>query len=336
MTVKSFSLPFILVFLLFAGSARADIMPFPLVCEAGQSCFIIGYPDMARDTGIAEDYACGPATTDGDPFLRIGLPDVATLLNGVGVVAVKDGEVVDMLDGFDDLVAASKIQIKKGTPNCGNGVVLKHDDGLTTAYCHLKKGSIRVAKGDRVNAGQIIGLAGQSGVALWPQLGFSMQKKGVTIDPITGGSPFEGCGFKLRYLLAVPEGFREYQPAAIVTLGFADAPQTAMPVALGQGLRLSRIHPSTASITLWGMIVGVKKNDHIVVRLSNPKGRVFHQQSFVIDVDKPRQLVNVSHPRGYAYWREGLYSGEVILKRQIKGQDHIIRRGITVEIGAED
>ncbi|MBU6235952.1 MAG: M23 family metallopeptidase [Alphaproteobacteria bacterium] len=334
--MKSFSALFILVFLLWAAPARADFLAFPLLCEAGSNCFIIGYPDMDEAPDAAKDYACGPATTEGDPFLRIGLSSVAAITLGIGVVAAEDGTVTDAKDGVEDLVVADKSQLKKGTSNCGNGVVIDHGNGFRTAYCHMRKDSIRVQKGEAVHKGQIIGYAGQSGVALWPQLGFSIRKKGYTIDPITNKSPVEGCGFKPRAYMALPEAFREYQPAAIVNIGFADAPQTAMPVAVGKALRLSRIHPSSTNITLWGMIVGAKAGDEINAKMRDPKGRVFQSQDVVLDKDKPRQLININRPRGYAYWSEGLYSGEITLTRTIDGRPYTVRRAVSVEVGATD
>ena len=46
---------------------------------------------------------------------------------------------------------------------CGNGVVLVHDDGYQTQYCHLKKGSVAVKKGARVSEGDLLGFIGMSG-----------------------------------------------------------------------------------------------------------------------------------------------------------------------------
>lgn len=333
MTVKRLASLFILVFLAFGvPTASASPLMFPLVCEAGQGCFVIGYPDVDKTPDSAKDYACGPATHESDPFLRIGLPDVATLTLGMFVVAADKGRVIDATDGLSDTVAASKAQIKKGTSVCGNGVVIDHGRGLTTAYCHLRRGSIRVKNGDVVEKGQVIASAGQSGVALWPQLAFSIQKNGYTIDPITGGSPAEGCGFKARDVVELPEVFKTYQPAAIVNLGFSIGPQTSQNVALGKAERFAQIAPSSPSITLWGMIVGLKKGDTVKTTLADGRGRIFHQQNLVMDQDRERQLINFGRQRGYAYWRAGTYSGEVVVTRSINAKDYTIRRHVTVAV----
>ncbi|NBX66992.1 MAG: M23 family metallopeptidase [Proteobacteria bacterium] len=329
--MKRFTTLFFLVFLAF-GAARAVAQPlmFPLVCDAGQGCFIIGYPDMDKMPDAARDYACGPAASEGDPFLRIGLPDVATLTLGLFAVAADAGRVIDATDGLPDTVASTKSQIRKGTSVCGNGVVIDHGQGMTTAYCHLKRGSIKVKTGDIVEKGTVIGAAGQSGVALWPQLGFSIQKNGFYIDPITGGSPAEGCGFKPRNIVELPEAFKTYQPAAIVNLGFSIGPQISQNVALGKAERFAQIAPSSATINLWGMVLGLKAGDKIKTALADGRGRIFHQQTLVMDKDKDRQLINFSRQRGYAYWRAGTYSGEVVVTRTVNAKEYVIRRSVTV------
>lgn len=50
----------------------------------------------------------------------------------------------------------------------GKWVLVKHDNGLTSLYAHLS--SISVAKGQRVTAGQTVGLSGDTGYATGPHL----------------------------------------------------------------------------------------------------------------------------------------------------------------------
>lgn len=61
------------------------------------------------------------------------------------------------------------------TPGCysyGKWILLDHDNGLSTLYSHLSVMS--VSAGQYVNAGDIIGYAGQSGYATGPHLHFSV------------------------------------------------------------------------------------------------------------------------------------------------------------------
>jgi murein DD-endopeptidase MepM/ murein hydrolase activator NlpD len=70
----------------------------------------------------------------------------------------------------------------------GNHVVIDHGDGLHSAYAHLRRGSLAVAAGDRVEAGQQLGEVGNSGNSSEPHLHVQLMD-----DPsVTGaaGVPF--------------------------------------------------------------------------------------------------------------------------------------------------
>jgi LysM repeat protein len=90
--------------------------------------------------------------------------------------------------------------VSKGEPvfSVGDGVVLasfyhpetfgeyiriQHRDGYSSVYAHLDKGSRFVSKGDKVSEGQIIGQAGQTGNASYPQLRFEVAVGEVIINP---------------------------------------------------------------------------------------------------------------------------------------------------------
>lgn len=63
----------------------------------------------------------------------------------------------------------------------GNFIVIKHDNGLETHYSHQSKNFVK--KGDRVKAGQVIGLTGRTGRATTEHLHFEVLFHGRRIDP---------------------------------------------------------------------------------------------------------------------------------------------------------
>ncbi len=64
----------------------------------------------------------------------------------------------------------------------GNCVVIDHGNKLATIYGHQ---SALVAKvGDRVVAGQVIGLVGSTGLSTGPHLHFEVRLRGIPIDPV--------------------------------------------------------------------------------------------------------------------------------------------------------
>ena len=65
----------------------------------------------------------------------------------------------------------------------GNCVVLDHGQGLLTLYLHLSE--IKVKQGERIAAGQEIGLSGGTGRATGPHLHLAVRWQGVYLNPAT-------------------------------------------------------------------------------------------------------------------------------------------------------
>ena len=91
------------------------------------------------------------------------------------VIAVRDG-----VEGFDK------------TRSAGNYVIVDHGGGMSAKYYHLAHGSVTVAPGDTVHAGQEIGYMGATGAVTGAHLHFQLEIDGVPIDPepfLTGEVP---------------------------------------------------------------------------------------------------------------------------------------------------
>lgn len=329
--MKSFTVLFLLVFVAFPAWAQGNAadMAFPMRCTPGVSCFIIGYPDLNKKPAQGQDYVCGPAT-DGEVALRIGLPDAASILKNIPVLAAADGIVTDASDGIPDRLIASRAELKRGTPNCGNGIVIDHGGGTQTAYCHLKKDSVQVKTGTRVRKGQVIASVGQSGLATWPQLGFSILQRGYFIDPFTSASNADGCGLSQKPTISLPQDFTAYQPVAITSLGFSIKETPVDLIILGTAPRYAFISKEEKTIALWGMILGTRKGDRVEVTIFDPRGRAIYDQDLTVDADRERQPINVSRTRGYTGWRQGAYAGQVKVTRTINYKPYTVMRQVVM------
>lgn len=69
----------------------------------------------------------------------------------------------------------------QGPEEYGLTVIIYHTGRWTTTYSYL--GKITVKEGDKVKAGERIGLVGQSGLASQPQLHFEIRRNRVALDP---------------------------------------------------------------------------------------------------------------------------------------------------------
>lgn len=56
-----------------------------------------------------------------------------------------------------------------------NHLRLRHHDGTMTLYAHLDTGSLKVKKGDRVRAGQVVAASGHTGYSSGPHLHLAVQ-----------------------------------------------------------------------------------------------------------------------------------------------------------------
>jgi murein DD-endopeptidase MepM/ murein hydrolase activator NlpD len=75
----------------------------------------------------------------------------------------------------------------------GNLVELRHLNGITTRYGHLRGLARKIRRGTRVEQGQVIGYVGSSGLASGPHLHYEFRLNGVPKDSrrvkIGGGAP---------------------------------------------------------------------------------------------------------------------------------------------------
>lgn len=83
----------------------------------------------------------------------------------------------------DDIVAAFDGVVARSGPyfGYGNCIVIRHAYGFETLYSHQSKNLVKV--GDKVTAGQVIGLTGRTGRATTEHLHFEVNYKGHRLNP---------------------------------------------------------------------------------------------------------------------------------------------------------
>ncbi|KJU82969.1 protein containing Peptidase M23 domain, also conserved in CS-04 [Candidatus Magnetobacterium bavaricum] len=135
------------------------------------------------------DYNCGVRTYDtasgnhqGTDFFTWPLPWKKMDNNEVFVIAGAAGTIVSKEDGNYD---------KNCTRNAGlrfNGVFIRHSDGSTAWYVHLKNGSLTTKTvGDTVQEGEVLGVVASSGDSDGPHLHFGLyDSDGNLKDPFSG------------------------------------------------------------------------------------------------------------------------------------------------------
>lgn len=123
---------------------------------------------------------------DGEPFVGDGTRPEDWYGFGAEVLAVADGTVVAVTDGYPEQVSPPAITgMTKPADFGGNTVVLEIAPGVYAGYAHLQPGSITVAVGQQVTTGQVLGLLGNTGNSSGPHLHFGLLDDP---DPLVGNS----------------------------------------------------------------------------------------------------------------------------------------------------
>jgi hypothetical protein len=157
---------------------------WPVSGAEGRDWVINSYVDLDPTSGI-RDYTgatgIGAKTSNGHLGIDIDSPNFRWMDGGVPIVsAAASGVVTSLRDGEPDRNTSCA-----GNPNF---VHVRHADGLTALYYHLKKGSVAVSLGQQVSAGDVLGVAGSSGCSTAPHLHFELRDAANNVvDPFRHG-----------------------------------------------------------------------------------------------------------------------------------------------------
>ncbi|MDU8995036.1 MULTISPECIES: peptidoglycan DD-metalloendopeptidase family protein [Streptomyces] len=109
--------------------------------------------------------------------LRSGASPDAYLIYGAKLYAPCDGDVVSAADDYADQVPGTI----RYEPPYGNHVFIDTGSELVK-LAHLRPGTVTVATGDRVRAGQLLGEVGNSGNTTEPHLHLHAERDGLGLD----------------------------------------------------------------------------------------------------------------------------------------------------------
>jgi hypothetical protein len=301
-----------------AAAAAPPQLEFPLDCTPDKDCWIQNYVDRDPGPGV-QDYACGAMSYDGHNGTDIRVANRARMEQGVKVLAAAPGKVLGTRDGVAD---GGKEAHEPGR-ECGNGVRIGHGDGWVSIYCHLKRGSVRVRRGETVRAGQALGEVGLSGRTEFPHLHFGLTKEGRAVDPFNPGG---GCGKEaLLWKSALP-----YMGLRFFNSGFADGPAQRETAAAG-GYESLALTPGAPALVFWFELAGVRPGDALSVTLRAPDGTVIAATEQTMTRTQAAVFRFVGKKRTAAAWPAGTYVGEATARREAETPTRqTVRREATI------
>jgi len=287
----------------------------PVDCQPGKDCWLVNLVDL-DPTSAVRDYMCRRQSYDGHIGTDLAIRDLSVMAKGVNVLASWPGRVVGARDGMKDIdVKIIGRDAVKGR-ECGNGVLIKHTGGWTTQYCHMKKSSVKVAQGDVITRGQVLGLIGNSGLAQFPHVHIVVRHQGVVVDPFQGEIENKQCTIDNAPLWSA-EAARQLKKANPGPFNAGFSAIRPNDEAIRQGLYQDKTLPKKSpALIFWTDIYWPRAGDELSVRLRGPDGKIIAAQTKIIEKTRARQMVYIGKKRKQLFWDKGLYRGEVVLKRK--------------------
>jgi murein DD-endopeptidase MepM/ murein hydrolase activator NlpD len=256
----------------------STLLLWPVGGSEGRDWVINSYVDL-DPTGGTRDYTggtgSGAKTSNGHSGIDIDAPNFRWMDSGIPiVVAAASGLVISTHDNEPDRNTSCM-------PN-PNFVHVRHPDGLTALYYHLKKGSVAVSVGQQVSAGDVLGIVGSSGCSFAPHLHFELRNAAnVVVDPFRDG------------LWAAPP---TYSPSlSLMDVVIADGVMTLQ--------RILDPAPNVTSIARGALLgIGVSMagghaGDLISMVITDPGGAAFSENPM---------LFTTAHRRSHWFWNRQL------------------------------
>jgi hypothetical protein len=240
----------------------------------------------------ARDYTCGLLSYDGHDGTDIRLPSLAVMLKGVHVLAAAPGKVRAIRDGMDDVSLRDADPLSIKGREAGNAVVLEHGDSWETQYSHLLKGSVKVRPGQRVQAGEALGMIGLSGKTEFPHVHFEVRHDGIPLDPFTGLQLGAQCGARAAPLWdAVTLDKLRYQASGILASGFAKDRPLPSDARLGEYEK--SVYHDPPMIAYWVDVFGVQAGDEEEIRIVSEDGEVLVATKRVLQRNRAQHFAYV-------------------------------------------
>lgn len=195
------------------------ILQWPLGKPLYEDLFLMNYYDQSgpgRVDGRFQDYHCGSDLGyDGHTGTDVTLFNFRLMDIGMPVLAAAPGEVVatrwHIFDrNYNQPYATTE-------PNL---VRIRHLDGTEALYVHMRKNSIAVEVGERVQAGEFLGYVASSGTTPMPHLHFELWEAGsVWPNNVTYRDPWEGNCHLQPSLWAEQEAYVPHNDLWIMDMG---------------------------------------------------------------------------------------------------------------------
>lgn len=299
------------------SKADSIVLELPIDCQVGSTCWLVNLVD-SNPGPSHQDYKCGPISYNTHRGTDIAIANKQVMAAGVSVLASAPGTVIGTRDGMPETTPAElKSRTNIRGRECGNGVTIRHSGKWTTQYCHMKAGSVRVKRGDKVETGDRLGDVGLSGLTQFPHVHVAVREGDTVIDPFTGGAQSSLCDptSNMQGLWsASARKALEYPGPQPFHLGFdIGKPDIGK---IRAGLVNGHIFESNApALVFWAEAYTLQKGDIMSLTLIGPDGMTINESRTELDRPQARRYGFVGKKRPPGGWPVGTYTGRIEIMR---------------------
>jgi hypothetical protein len=302
----------------YQGHANAaDATPrfqLPIRCRLNVNCFVQNYVDHGS-AGEVRDFACNRRSYKGHDGTDFRVPDILAQRAGIDVLSAADGTVLRVRNNVADTLIQKSMESLAPNTECGNGVVIAHQAGWSTQYCHLARGSLRVNPGDKVIGGQAIGHVGLSGRTEFPHVHLTVRHNDTTVDPFAHDPTPGVCGSGGSLWDPALNDTRMYRDSNVLNSGFASAPVTMDRIETGD-VKQSLVGRDTMMIA-YVRTIGLKAGDELMLSIRRPDGELMVSHAApALERDRAQGFVSVGRPKPASAWPDGIYIATFHVKRE--------------------
>jgi hypothetical protein len=317
-----------------AANAQTDQVPFnidiPIDCDLNQDCWVVNYFDQDPSDNAA-DFKCGPHSYNTHSGTDFAITDLLAMREGVSVVASAPGKVIGIRNHMQDISVADIGRDALKGLDCGNGVSVEHENGWRTQHCHMRKGSVTVAVGDKVNAGDKLGLVGLSGNTVFPHVHLSVFKDGQKVDPYSVNRALACSGTPKSIWSNRARKDLKYRPAVPYIAGFADERADSKKARDG-AYKGAVFNSETPIITFWADHYNLRGGDRLEMSMRAPNAQVISEHTQVIDKNKARWFQFIGRRKPKSGWPKGTYTAEIKVYPFDQDTSSVRRKIVTVVI----
>ncbi|XZE55493.1 peptidoglycan DD-metalloendopeptidase family protein [Planctomycetaceae bacterium SH139] len=142
---------------------------FPSSGTRNETYVVNNYADVDPRPNLREDFNGGIYQYDGHNAWDLGPTNFADQDAGLPLVAAAAGVVTEIVDGNFD-------RKTNWDPSDANYVIIDHGNNWNTVYWHLARDSVAVEVGQTVEAGDVIGDMGSSGISTGTHIHYTLRR----------------------------------------------------------------------------------------------------------------------------------------------------------------